>query len=125
MKEKISLNSKLIDSLILFIGGLPAFWVIGIVLFAIRARIHLGYWPAPNHPDPQVLPFASHDFLLFYSIYVVLGSMLVLPCLKMLLSSRVNPNTWHRTRLIFLSGWALILILTVVPEIDFIAWYLD
>jgi len=125
MKKRLILKNKAVDSFMFFTGGLPIFWAIGIILFAIRARIYLGFWPTPNHPDPKVLPFDFHDSILFFTTYAVFLSLLVIPSFKMLLFNKINLNTWHRTKLIFLSGWTLILILILVPTINFVTWYLD
>jgi hypothetical protein len=35
------------------------FWI-----FVLRARLSLGYWPTPYHPDPKDLNFVVHHYLL-------------------------------------------------------------
>lgn len=111
---------KAITALVLVESWTPALWGIGIAAFAVLARYELGYWPAPNHPDPQFLPFVSLYTVLFILGYPAIWSFPVLG-----LTWKVAPTLWARVRNPALLGWCLLGLLTLVPGIQFVPWFLD
>jgi hypothetical protein len=58
--------------------ALPLTFPIALYSFALRARLALGYWPSPYHPDPKDLGFDIHYLVVIGSIMVMLLSPLVL-----------------------------------------------
>lgn len=103
------------------LASIPLIWCAGIVLFAARARMALGYWPSPSHPDPKLLGFANHYGLLEIGMF---ASVAALPLLMVggALSGRAERSrAWG----LFFAGWALILALTFLPPVNFVMWYLD
>jgi hypothetical protein len=44
----------------LLLAAYPLAWLSLLYLFVLRARLHLGHWPEPYHPDPKDLGFTVH-----------------------------------------------------------------
>jgi hypothetical protein len=125
MRSAVSLSRGIGVVVLYATGCLPILWVVGVLAFAVRAWSHLGYWPSPNHPDPQFLPFGLHNAILFYATYAVLWTLVVVPGFRHLLREKIDLVTLRKTKRIFATGWLAILILAFVPGINFVAWYLD
>lgn len=53
------LNTGQLLSVLLPLAALIAFYG-----FVLRARLALGYWPHPYHPDPKDLGFVAHTYVL-------------------------------------------------------------
>ncbi len=49
--------------------------------FVLRARLALGYWPAPYNPDPKELGFEVHSALVILGF---LGAAYITPALQLL-----------------------------------------
>lgn len=110
---------------ILGVGLLPLCWLLCLALFIGRARLFLGYWPSLYHPDPKGLPFTHHYDLLFFGIYLVLGSVFVLPILRFLSPKWISAPLWRQVFQTYFLGWLLILPTVFIPPINFTAWFLD
>ncbi len=61
--------------------------------FVVRARLALGYWPAPYHPDPKTLGFELHAALVALGfLFVSFGA----PCLQLVVVALTG--RWGVTR---------------------------
>lgn len=107
------------------VGTLPYIWVAGIMLLAIRAKAYLGYWPSPNHPDPQFVPFDLHQELLAKMLFALLWSLALMPILylgsRWILKTKLGRSPLYA----YILGWAIIMVMIFVPGINFVAWFLD
>ena len=124
LRKIISLRDVLYAVAIL-ISALPYIWVVGIIWLTIRAKVFLGYWPSPNHPDPKFLPFDVHQESLATMLFALLWSLVLMPILY-------RGSVWIlRTKLgrsplyAYILGWAIIMVMIFVPGINFVAWFLD
>ena len=104
---------------------LPLVWVAGILLLTVRARVYLGYWPRPSHPDPKLLPFDLHHASLWGVFVVLKWSLVVLPVLyltnKYFLKKQMNKKPLQ----IYGWGWLVIIALVFLPHVNFVEWFLD
>jgi hypothetical protein len=125
MSSTVSLSRGIGIAIIYATGSLPILWALGVFTFAVRARSYLGYWPTPNHPDPQFLPFDLHTQILSCASGAVLWTLLGVPCFFIVLRKKIDSPLWHRIKRIYAAGLLVILIFTFVPRINFVAWYLD
>jgi hypothetical protein len=107
------------------VGTLPYLWVIGIIWLAMRARRYLGYWPGPNHPDPQFVPFDSHREVLAQMFFALLWSLVLMPILYLGNHWIFKVKLQRRPLYIYSLGWMIIMLMTFVPRIDLVAWFLD
>src|SRR3990167_2605525 len=71
----------LLGAAALVVSLIPYIWILGIVSLAIRARLYLGYWPLPAHPDPKHLPFEFHHAILWDIFWGVKWSIIIVPAL--------------------------------------------
>jgi len=108
-----------------FMGLLPIAWVAGILTFAIRARVYLGYWPTPSHPDPKVLPFDLHHAVLWFSFFGLLYSLIIILSLYLLNHFFWRSSLPRWSLRAYLLGWALVLLMVFVPGMSFVGWFLD
>ncbi len=116
---------RLSHGLSVSLGLLPVAWVGGVVALAIRARLFLGYWPKPAHPDPKLLPFELHHAVLWCIFFGLLSSLIIVPALY-LTNRFVFQTRFSRWSLsAYLSGWALVLLMVFTPNISFVGWFLD
>lgn len=108
------------------ICGFPALWLTMLYTFVLRARVVLGVWPRPSHPDPKDLGFEWHYLI------VMLVSLLLLcsPGLLLILSA-FYPKTFLTERK---NQWALIFYLLTFGMVCFVVtndprhffeWFLD
>lgn len=68
---------KILNSLQRVISYLPLGWLLLFVSFVIRIYVRLGRLPSYDNPDPKRLGFDIHHGLLFFNLFIVLGSILV------------------------------------------------
>lgn len=101
---------NILNSLQRVISYLPLGWLLLFVSFVIRAYVKLERLPSYDNPDPKKLGFDIQHGLLFFNLFIVLGSILVwLPLTITLLIkdkkrlSRVNLICYVFFYLLFLS----------------------
>lgn len=116
---------KLGNTLALIVSILPILWAVGLLGLAFRARKYLGYWPGPNHPDPQFVPFDTHYDVLAIGMFANLIGLVVFLLFRRVLTTGIPPVRVRTMKRIFLLGWFLILSLTFIPNISFVGWFLD
>lgn len=58
--------------------ALPPLFLATLYGFAARARLALGRWPAPHHPDPKDLGFDLHHGAVLVALLAMLASPLAL-----------------------------------------------
>ena len=118
--SKISLNFKtLLLSLILCY---PLLWVTLCFAFALKCALHLGYWPQPNQPDPQFVPFNNEvNMIQFASFLVPISSI---SCAFPMAKRQLRKEYWFLA-LANILGWLLIIVFTFVPKYNFISWIMD
>lgn len=57
----------------MFLAAYPLFCLVMVYSFVVRARLALGYWPYPHHPNPSDLGFSVHlQLMKFCSIMIPL-----------------------------------------------------
>ena len=94
-------------------------------LFVLRARLHLGYWPTPYHPDPKDLDFALHHSIIWVGILAV--PMFIVTAVVLIIAGRVmgvNRRIWPNLTLLAFSH----LILFAVARQDpwhLLEWFMD
>ena len=99
-------------------------WLIGVFIFYVRARAHLGYWPNASIPDPKSLPFEFQHWILMFSIFP-------LTLTALFLSATWLYDFWNYRRidvneiLIYFIGWGAIAAAMAYPGVDFVTWFLD
>jgi hypothetical protein len=118
--SKISLNFKtLLLSLMLCY---PLLWVAFCFAFALKCTLYLGYWPEPNQPDPQFVPFQNQlNALHFASFLVPVSSILCVFTIAM----RKLREMYRIQVLANILGWILIIVFTFVPKYNFVSWIMD
>jgi hypothetical protein len=116
---------KITNPLAVVIFALPILWAIGLIALAYRAKIFLGYWPGPNRPDPQVVPFDTHYALLAVGMYANLVGLGIFFLFRRYLTVRFSPQSIKNLYRIFTFGWLAIFSLTFIPGIKFVGWFLD
>lgn len=106
---------------------LPWLWITGLIALALRARIFLGHWPTPAHPDPKSLPFELHYMTLWFGFYLVAWLLPILVAFY-LLNAAFFKRKFNRLPLwTFSSGWSVIAVLFFAPHTtsNWVAWFLD
>lgn len=102
----------------------PALWLVGVFLFFIRARAHLGFWPDAHVPDPKSLPFEFHHWVFMIAVFPLAMSipgMLVFWLYRTWKFKKVVANEIA----IYLAGWMAIASVMAIPGVDFVTWFLD
>jgi hypothetical protein len=120
----ISLRSPL--ELAAFVTSLiPYIWTLGIITLAVRARLYLGHWPRPSHPDPKHLPFEFHHEILWDVFEGIKWSIVIVQALYA--ASRIfwKQKLWRLPLRIYLIGWLVIAVMIFVPHFDFVMWFMD
>jgi hypothetical protein len=103
---------------------LPLIWFIGVFLFYIRARTHLGYWPKTYVPDPKSLPFEFHHGVLMLAVFPLMSTVFILPWVW-LIQLKVFKGTARNHFALYVLGCILIGGVIASPGIDFVSWFLD
>jgi hypothetical protein len=109
----------------ILISALPYIWVVSIFWLAIRAKDYLGYWPSPSHPDPKFLPFDMHQELLATMLFALLWSLALMPILYGASRWILKTKLGQRPLYTYILGWIIIVVMIFVPNINFVAWFLD
>ena len=109
--------------------AVPLLTLANLYLYILRARLILGYWPAPGHPPYLVVPH-------FQAVLVPIGSVASFVCLIMAvavvlwlllgkhLSVLESPPVVKRV-LLFFAVWAILFVLFRLDPGQFIAWIWD
>ena len=102
----------------------PLMWLAIFYAFVLRARFHLGYWPAYSHPDPKELDFTAHHFALHFGMLGLPFVPLVAVCFGV--ASRARSRDVPLWLIIFtaLLPVAIAVFVNIEPY-DFIGWFLD
>src|SRR4051812_20929575 len=104
----------------LILGWSPVLWLLALLSFVGRARVHLGYWPRPSAPDPKLLPFAIHYLFLENSMFIMMATSVLLILGTFLWTRQVSLKVWKKSLLTLVVGWVLIILMFEVPPIDFV-----
>ncbi len=109
----------------------PAQWLALFGLFVLRARLALGYWPRPYHPDPKDLGFDLHYLLVFFPLFHPWGHAAFvtspIAVLAATLAHLLVPRRGERIAAMtcFLSGSAALWLLLGEDPGSFVEWFLD
>lgn len=105
---------------------IPGLWFIIFYSFVLRARIALGQWPRPYHPDPSRLGFSLHDYSVFLCFILASLSLvlmvLLLPHLRNMSMLGVHVKKYYS---IYLITYVLLWINYCIDPGSFIEWYFD
>lgn len=106
--------------------AVPVAYLVLFYSFVLRARLTLGRWPYPDHPDPRYLGFDFHYLLTF------LAGMLIIPATIVLFLWAVHEPKHYLTcrpfqfgLIFFIVGIVLLGVLNHVVPGDFGAWFID
>jgi len=103
----------------------PLATTISIYLLAIHARLFLGYWPSPYHPDPKSLPILSYYecpiFLFFFCSVFIFIPWIVFFIIRFWFR---RPLGLISTILIILP-WIILIIDPIIGPLNFFKWYFD
>ena len=116
---------KLPKSLPVILAAYPLAWLALFYAFVVRARLHLGHWPAPYQPDPKDLEFTFHH----QAIWLGLGALPVVALVTFVLAlvrRRLAdyPRTWPALTLLVLSIVMVIALGRLDPG-NFFTWFAD
>jgi hypothetical protein len=114
-------------TLVWTLAAAPLLWAIAFWSFVVRARLALGYWPYPYHPDPKELGFPVHY------VVVVAGMPLTFTAVAMAIILAV---VFYRTlqldrgrpalaAIVAICGVACLLIWARTDPGRFLAWFGD
>jgi hypothetical protein len=118
--SKISLNFKtLLLSLMLCY---PLLWVTFCFAFALKCTLYLGYWPEPNQPDPQLVPFNVEVNMIQLASFLVQVSSIL--CAFTIAMRKLRKEYWLQV-LANILGWILIIVFTFIPKYNFVSWIMD
>jgi hypothetical protein len=116
-------------AIVIALGGaaLPIAWYLNIAAFAARAALHLGRWPAHDHPDPKDLPSHFLPALERLDWMIPCAVAVVGVCLGLWLLRRVP---WPSLRpllalLALVSTWLLTAFLLIHDPGGLIEWLFD
>jgi len=113
------------NSLPLILAAYPLMWLVLLYSFVVRARLHLGHWPAPNQPDPKALEFTVHHQAIWFGLMampVVALAAVALPVIGRRLA--VYHRIWPALTLLALSV-ALVIGLGRLDPGEFFDWFAD
>lgn len=120
IESKFSTANKLMMAVSLS----PAVWLAGVFFFFVRARIHLGFWPAAYVPDPKSLPFEFHHWIFMVGVFPLAASI---PCVLVFALAQYwrSGRIASRELVAYLGGWIAVFGIMAIPGVDFITWFLD
>ena len=109
----------------LLLATYPLCWLALFYGFVLRARLALGYWPAPYLPDPKDLGFTLHHLAILVGLAAVpavllaaFGSALMGP------RKTVHRRLWLVLVLIVASAGVWLLVIAQDPG-QFLLWFGD
>ncbi|MBL9166713.1 MAG: hypothetical protein JNN07_03160 [Verrucomicrobiales bacterium] len=109
----------------LILAAYPLAWLSLLYLFVLRARLYLGHWPQPYHPDPKDLGFTVHHQAVWFGLMALPVVALATVALA-LVGRRVAVDRRIWPALTFLV--ASIVLVIVVARLDpggFFNWFAD
>lgn len=109
----------------MILAAYPVAWLSLLYLFVLRARLHLGHWPEPSHPDPKDLGFMVHHQAIWIGL-MALPIVAVATIALALVGRRVAADRRIWPALTFLA--ASIALVMVVARLDpgsFFNWFAD
>jgi hypothetical protein len=101
----------------------PFLWLLLFWAFVLRARLALGYWPAPYRPDPEDLGFLVHHYALLGTMPLALLGVAAAFVLVVPWATR-PAGTW-RARALPALGAALFLVWVRTDPGRFLYWFGD
>lgn len=116
---------KLPNSLPVVLATYPLAWLGLLYLFVVRARLHLGHWPMPSHPDPKDLGFIWHHQAIGFGLMAL--PVVALATVALAVAGRrlaVYHRIWPALALLILSI-LLVMVLGIFDPGDFFGWFAD
>lgn len=116
---------RLLQALPLALAAAPLAWLALLYLFVLRARLHLGHWPRPYHPDPADLGFTLQRQAIWIGLTVL--PFLSLSALPVVLVGRrwgIDLRLW-RTLTLLAGSTILSLALGRFDPGSFLEWFAD
>lgn len=115
----------MLSSLPVLLAACPLAWLALFYLFVVRARLHLGYWPAPYRPDPKDLGFTLHYWAISWGSWA--PPVAALATLALIFVGRrlaVSQRIWPALTLLVISV-ALVVVLVWLDPGAFFGWFAD
>lgn len=105
--------------------AVPAVWLLIFVAFCVFARLKLGYWPTPDHPDPKTLGVLWLRNGLLFGLFAV-GVSLVVGVLAHVVNA-AKVRTASSMRKCCLSILAAIVFVVMIRFDPFliVSWFVD
>jgi ABC-type dipeptide/oligopeptide/nickel transport system permease component len=119
------IRTRLLNYLAVILAAYPLAWLAQLYLFVLRARLHLGHWPAPYQPDPKDLGFTFHHQAIWFGLMalpVVALAAIVLSIVGWHLA--VYRRIWPVITLLA-SSVVLVVALGRLDPGDFFVWFAD
>ncbi len=101
----------------------PVLFLILFLSYILRARLYLGYWPTPYHPDPKSMNFYFHHWALFISI--VTTPFAGLAWLLQYIFRNLLLNRAKYLLFIYPIPWIIYILILKFDPFRFIEWFLD
>ena len=116
---------RLLDRIPLLLATYPLCWLALFYGFVLRARLALGYWPAPYLPDPKDLGFTVHHMAVLFGL-VAVPAVLLAAFASALIGPRetVHRRLWPVLALIVVSAGVWLLVVSQDPG-QFFVWFGD
>lgn len=111
--------------LLLLLAGYPLGVVVSLYSFVLRARLKLGFWPAPYRPDPKELGFDLH--YLGVMLALITFPFVTLVCVGWILAARVRCRDFPMGPMLAYAGGCAALgfcLLRLDPG-NFVEWFFD
>ncbi|MBF0208601.1 MAG: hypothetical protein HQK53_17135 [Oligoflexia bacterium] len=121
----ITSQYRILNRISIGLGLLPMVCVGGVLLFTIRSRSYLGFWPHPSQPDPKLLPFELQHMILWYVLFTLPISLIAIWIIRFLEKKMLQVQRSNFPVIANIAGWVLIVIMIFVPGIDFVGWFID
>ena len=119
------MRQRLLDKLSLVLAAVPLAWLFVAYLFVLRARLRLGYWPRPSHPDPGDLGFTLHGAVVWLGMFLFPVVGLAVTGFA-IYRQRVDADFPFRSVLSVLGLSLLVFFLVVFTDPgSFLTWFLD
>ena len=107
------------------LAAIPFLWMAAFWSFVLRARVAIGYWPAPYRPDPQDLGFDIHHFLLVAGMPLALTAAILAPALFLWPRAAGRSRPQVVAALLALGGGAILIVWGQTDPGSFLYWFGD
>ncbi|MHC4470465.1 MAG: hypothetical protein ACYTDY_15065 [Planctomycetota bacterium] len=112
------------DPVVTVFGAVPLVCIAFFYVYVVRARLALGFWPAPDYPDPMTLGYTfHHDAIVYVLMFAVMSPIAMAGMVLVRWLMPAGGRSCGEGIALFTASYVILWVLYLADPGTFFEWY--